>query len=192
MDSTINTIEQAMVARLQAKLQGVVVESYAGQLDDQLATWVRQLPAVWVTFERLPEQRRVSRRKIKATARFQVMVAQRALSGEPAARQGAHGFKGVYDLLDADVKQVLMDSTLGLAIEPLAPAGTQMVAQGYFANEAVAVMSCAWVTAFIESVPDLPEEEPAELHTVGLGYPIKPGDDVADAADVVTLNPATP
>lgn len=192
MESTINTIEQAMVARLKAKLQGVVVESYAGQLDDQLATWVRQLPAVWVTFERLPEQRRLSRRKIKATARFQVMVAQRALTGEPAARQGAHGFKGVYGLLDGDVKQVLMDSTLGLAIEPMAPAGTQMVAQGYFANEAVAVMSCAWVTAFVESVPDLPDEEPAELHTVGLGYPIKPGDDEADASDVVTLKPATP
>lgn len=192
MDSTIKNIEQAMVARLQAKLQGVHVQSYAGQLDDQLASWVRVLPAVWVTFERLPEQRRLSRRKIKATARFQVMVAQRALHGEPSARQGAHGLKGVYDLLDGDVKQVLMDSTLGLAIEPLSPAGTQMVAQGMFANEAVAVMSCAWTTAFIETVPDLPEEEPAELQTVGLGYPIKPGDDVADAADVVTLNSATP
>lgn len=192
MDSTIKTIEQAMVARLQAKLQGVHVQSYAGQLDDQMATWVRVLPAVWVTFERLPEQRRLSRRKLKATARFQVMVAQRALHGEPAARQGANGFKGVYDLLDGDVKQVLMDSTLGLAIEPLSPAGTQMVAQGMFANEAVAVMSCAWTTAFIETVPELPDEEPTELHTVGLGYVIKPGDDEADAADVVTLNPATP
>lgn len=187
MDSTVKLIEQALVARLAAKLQGVVVESYAGQLDDQLATWVRQLPAVWVTFERLPSQRRVSRRKLHATARFQVMVAQRALVGEPAARQGANGFKGVYDLLDGDVKQALMDQALGLAIEPFHPAGTQMVAQGYFANEAVAVMSAAWVTAFTETVPDLPEEEPAELHTVGLDYSIQPGDDAADTGDVVTL-----
>lgn len=192
MVSTIQLIEQAMVDRLRATLPDVTVESYAGQLDDQMATWVRQLPAVWVTFERLPQQRRLSRRKLHATARFQVMVAQRALSGEPSARMGAHGFKGVYALLDGDVKRSLMDSTLGLAIEPLSPAGTQMVAQGFFANEAVAVMSAAWVTAFTETVEPLPSEEPGELHSVGLSYSIKPGDELADAADVVTLTTSTP
>ena len=117
------------------------------------------------------------------------MAAQRALTNEPAGRLGAHGQLGVYELLDQHVKAALLDSDLGIAIEPLLPAGTAMVLQGYFERDAVAVMSAAWITKYIDVVDEPALVPPAELHTIGLSYPLKPGDDLPEASDVVTLNP---
>lgn len=187
--SPIKQIEEAMVAALISAMPDVQVESYAGQLDDEQANWIRTLPAIWITFERTTDVRRVGRRRLRSTARFQVMAAQRALTNEPAGRLGAHGELGVYELLDLHVKRVLLDSNLGLAIEPLVPAGTAMVLQGYFERDAVAVMSSAWITKYIDEVDEPDAETAGDLHTIDLNYALKPGDDVADASDVVTLNP---
>lgn len=187
--SPIKQIEEALVAAIKAAMPTVEVDSYAGQLDDEQANWVRRLPAIWVTFERITEVRRVGRRKLRNTARFQIMAAQRALTNEPAGRLGAHGELGVYELLDLQVKRALLDSNLGLAIEPLVPAGTQMVLQGFFERDAVAVMSMAWITKYIDAVDEPDLVPPGELHTIGLNYPLKPGDDVPEASDIVTLNP---
>jgi len=186
--SPVKQIEEAMVAALKAALPDVQVESYGGQLDDEQANWVRRLPAIWVTFERTTDVRRVGRRRLKCTGRFQVLAAQRALSNEPAGRLGAHGEVGVYELLDLHVKRVLLDANLGLAIEPLLPTGLAMVLQGFFERDAVAVMSAGWQTKYIDAVDEAELQPPGELQSIGLSYALKPGDDVADASDLVTLN----
>jgi len=186
--SPIKQIEEAMVAALKAALPAVLVESYAGQLDEENAEWMRRLPCLWVTFERTTNVKRVGRLRYKCTGRFQVMAAQRALGPEPAARLGGFGQAGVYELLDQHAKRALADQQLGLAMDPLTPRGTAMVVQGYFGNDAVSVMSSAWETTYVEVVTEAEAVPPGELKTIGLQYFVKPGDDVADAADVVTLN----
>jgi phage gp37-like protein len=187
--SPIKQIEEAMVAALKAAMPDVLVESYAGQLDDEQAEWMRRLPCVWVTFERTTNVKRLGRLRYRNTGRFQVMAAQRALGPEPAARLGGFGQAGVYELLDQHAKRALADQNLGLAIEPFAPRGLAMVVQGYFGNDAASVMSSAWETVYIEVIPEAEATPPGELKTIGLTYVLKPGDDVPDAADVVTLNP---
>lgn len=187
--SVIQQIEEAMVAALRAAMPGVDVESYAGQLDDELAEWMRRLPCVWVTFERISQVQVIGRRKLRNTARFQVLAAQRALGNENAARLGGHGQAGVYELLDTTVKRVLMHSRIGLPIQPLVPTSVAMVAQGFFGNEAAAVMSIGWQTSYDETIDEPGADQVADLTKVGLNYPLKPGDNVPDGADLVTLNP---
>jgi phage gp37-like protein len=184
--SPVKQIEEAMVAALQAAMPDVLVASYAGQLDDEHAEWMRRLPCVWVTFERTTNVKRLGTRRYRNTGRFQVMAAQRALGSEPAARLGGAGQAGVYELLDQHVKRAIADQKLGLAIEPLVPRGMAMVIQGYFGNDAVAVMSSAWETSYVDAIEDA-DASSGELVTVGLQYALKPGDNQPDAADVVTL-----
>jgi phage gp37-like protein len=186
-ESPIKLIELAMVATLKAGIPSVLVESYGGQLDDEHSQWLRQLPCIWVTFERTSSVKRVGPRKFRSRARFQVMAAQRMLSAEPAARVGGHGEVGVYELLDQRVKALLVDNKLGLAIDPIEPKGLNMVMQGYFGNDAVAVMSLATETGYVETISDI--NEPGEFNSLGIQYFLKPGDDTADAADVVSLQP---
>lgn len=188
-DSAIKRIEQAIVAKLKAALPGVDVESYAGQLDDPHAEFLRRLPCVWVTFERAPNPNAVARRKTRKTARFQVMAAQRALGPEPSARHGDFGQVGVYDLLEEGVESALLHETLGLPIQPLQATGMQMVVQGYFANDAIAVMSAGYETSYDDRKDEPELQPPGVLERVGLDYSLKPGDDVPDASDLVTTQP---
>jgi phage gp37-like protein len=190
MAALLTQIEQAMVAKLALALPGLQVESYAGQLDDEHTEWLRVLPCAWVTFETTTKVRRIGRRRVQKGVRFQVLVAQRMLGPEPAARLGGFGQKGLYDLVENDVQGALIDQTLGLPIDSLAPAATRMVVQGYFGNDAAAVISIGFTTGFIETLTDPTAQAPGDLNTVGLAYELQPGDDQADAADVVTL--ATP
>jgi phage gp37-like protein len=187
MAALLTQIEQAMVAKLALALPGLQVESYAGQLDDEHAEWLRVLPCAWVTFETTTQSKRIGRRRVLKKVRFQVLVAQRMLGPEPAARLGGFGEKGLYDLVESDVQGALIDQTLGLPIDSLAPGTTRMVIQGYFGNEAAAVMSIGFTTGFIETLNDPTAPAAGELRAVGLSYTLKPGDDQADAADVVAL-----
>ncbi len=192
MTALLTQIETAMVEKLRLALPGLQVESYAGQLDDEHAEWLRVLPCAWVTFERTTKTRRIGRRRVLKAVRFQVLVAQRMLGPEPAARLGGFGQRGLYDLVESDVQGALIDQTLGLPIDSLAPGETRMVIQGYWGNEAAAVMSMAFGTGYIETLADPTAQAAGDLHTVGLSYTLKPGDDQADAADVVTLATTTP
>jgi len=189
--SPVKLIEEAMVAALKAALPDILVESYAGQLDDEHSEWMRRLPCLWVTFERTTNVKRVGRLRYRSTGRFQVMGAQRALGPEPTTRLGGFGQVGVYELIDLHAKRVLADQKLGLEIEPFVPRGTAMVMQGYFSNEAAAVMSSAWETTYLDVVDEAEATPPGELKTIGLNYALKPGDNQPDAVDVVTLKPNT-
>ena len=188
MTSMLKLIEEGLVAAVKAALPDADVESYAGQLDDENAEWMRRLPCAWVTFERTLAVKPTGRRRLLKTVRFQILVAQQMHGPNPATRLGDHGQPGLYELLDERIQAALLHQKLGLPIEPLVPGPTQMVAQGFFGNEAAAVMSAGWVTRYHEEV-SAPGAPINDLLTVGLNYPIKPGDDEPDGADVVTLNP---
>jgi phage gp37-like protein len=188
MTSMLKLIEEGLVAAVKAALPDADVESYAGQLDDEHAEWMRRLPCAWVTFERTVGVKVIGRRTVLRTVRFQVLVAQQMHGPNPATRLGDHGQQGLYELLDEHVLAALLHEKLGLPIEPLVPVETKMVLQGYFGNEAAAVMAAGWQTRYSETIP-APGAPINDLVTVGLNYPIKPGDDVPDGADVVTLNP---
>lgn len=188
MASMLKLIEEGLVAAVKAALPDADVESYAGQLDDEQAAWLRRLPCAWVTYERTLGVKVVGRRQLLKTVRFQILVAQQMHGPNPATRLGEHGQPGLYELLDERIQAALLHQKLGLPIEPLVPVSTQMVAQGFFGNEAAAVMSAGWVTRYRESIP-APGAPINDLLTVGLNYPLQPGDDEPDGADVVTLNP---
>lgn len=184
--SAISLVEAGIVQTLRAAMPGVLVESYAGQLDDELFDWVRRVPACWVTFDRAAEYARRSARLWKVGARFQIMVAQRALQ-ENQRRQGNAEDVGVYQLLE-DAKEALANATFGLPIEPMSPGPITPVFQGRPANEAMAVFSQAYTTYWHDKVEEKPLQPAGELRSIGLNYHLQPDDGVADASDLITTS----
>ena len=120
----ITAIETALIARLQSGLGSMVrsVDSYSGELDDELANVVRAFPACWVTFGGFngSEPQSLSKQKYKTRAQFVVMVGQHARSGGSASRQGRDGSVGT-NLLIAAVRRLLINQDLGLAIGNFKP-----------------------------------------------------------------------
>lgn len=189
MSSPVRQIEQAMLARLRTPrpYAGLLVESYDGQLDDELFEWVRKLPASWVTFDSISDTKRVSRRELLVTGAFEVLCAQRHLV-ENARRLNASQAAdiGLYELLE-DNKLLLANQKLGLAIQPLTPGAVRSVMKGQAQRDAVAVYSQVFRTRWIETLPDGAESD-VDLLRVGLDYLIKPGDDATDSSDLLTLS----
>lgn len=193
MSNPIQLVEEALVARLRAVQRpytGLVVESYGAQLDDETFGWVRTLPACWVTFDQVHDVKRVGSRSLKVTATFEVLTAQRALV-ENDRRLGAAGPAagvGVYQLVE-DNKLALVGQKLGLAIQPLTPGAIRPVMKGIANRDAVAVYAQVFRTEWMETTPD-PNASDTDLLDIGLNYLLKPGDDIADSTDLVTLRPA--
>jgi phage gp37-like protein len=193
MTNAVTQIENAMVQQLRTVARdypGLVVESYAGQLDDELFAWVRTLPATWVTFSGLTEYKRLSVHAFKAHGKFEVLIAQRDLS-ENAGRLNAPAAGravGAYALLD-DNKRALVNQQLGLAIQPFTPGPIRAVMKSMVNREAIVVyaqeFSCEWQEVF----QDEPASPAGELQTIGASYYLKPQRDVqtdpADKTDVV-------
>jgi hypothetical protein len=94
---------------------------------------------------------------------------------------------GTYALLDA-AKDLLSGLTLGLPIDALQPGDIKPVLQGRFNNQALSIFSQAWTTSWKDKAVDREAQAASDLTAVGLSYFLKPGDDVRDAADEVTLS----
>jgi len=190
--SPLQQIENALVARLRTVVRpyaGLVVESYGAQLDDELFDWVRTLPASWVTFDKIDESKRIGRHSFLVRGTFEVLCAQRALN-ENERRLGGPGSAqsvGVYQLLE-DNKLALVNQKLGLQIQPLTPGAVRPVMKGRAGAEAVAVYAQSFSTQWSEIFPDDESAYP-DLLRIGLNYLLKPGDDVIDSSDLVTLKP---
>lgn len=190
MSSPIQLIESAMLQRLRTAVRpydGLTVESYGAQLDDELFAWVRTVPATWVTFDKVSESTRVSRKRFRHTGTFEVLCAQRAL-GENDGRLGGPlqaRDVGVYQLLE-DNKLILANQKLGLAIQPLTPGPIRSVMKGMAQRDAMAIYAQAFTTTWVEEIPDEQLEPDGTLIKVGLDYLIKPGDEVIDTSDLVT------
>lgn len=90
--------------------------------------------------------------------------------------------KGVYPILEAIIA-CLVRQTLELKIDPLIPKRVDNITEKDEAEDGKIVMQIEFETGFIFN--KLSEEEINDLITIGLNYYLKPGDDVADAQDII-------
>lgn len=168
------------------------IESYGGQLDDDTLEWVRSLPAIWVVFAgaEKPTPKNAERTKWLYSGTFTVFCAQRNLSGNKALRQGDAANPGVYALMEL-ANAALVGNDLGLPIEAFAPGKVQTLVSTVVNRDAVMVYGLHFHTKWVVDAvkPELLPE--GTLKTIGLEYFLKPGDEVADAADEVTTTVST-
>lgn len=198
----IAEIEDGIIARIVAAAAATpglgyklpTVESYGGELDGDLAAVVRKFPAVWVTFAGCKASTRMNTQgsKWRTPATFVTMVGSRNVRGERATRQGLKvgGVTkevGVYQMLQ-DVSLLLAGSDLGLAITPLKPGAIRTLYNTKLNGQGLAVFAREWHCEFIETQPREPIDptDPMWLE-LGINYYLKPGDNVADASDTLTL-----
>jgi len=124
--SIFETIEDKIIAELNSYIPYVeTVDSYAGQLDQDLKSMPMKLPAIFVsyggsTFEWIdgPNHRE--------TVDFSILVAAKNARGEKSARKAAYG---CYQMIN-DVLVVLTNMDFGLDIEKLVPKRTSLIFAG--------------------------------------------------------------
>lgn len=194
----VSRIENAMVDALRAaaglaSFRVPTIESYGGQLDDDLLEWVRVLPAMWVVFAGTdkPKAESVSKSRWRYSGTFTVFHAQRNLAGNRAVRQGDATNPGVYALMQL-AAGTLLGRDLGLDIKELQPGSVSTVFSGIVNRDAVMVYATNWHAEWIETVPPPAAEPEGYLETLNLKYFLEPGDDQADAEDAITTQGTTP
>jgi hypothetical protein len=100
--------------------------------------------------------------------------------------------KGVYLILDGVIRCLLLQ-TLGLAITPLMAKGWKNTTIEELRDKGLIVYSLELQTSYNltmereEDATTVEGETPVDLMAIGLNYYLKPGDDLADAVDIVTL-----
>jgi phage gp37-like protein len=115
-DLTLAQIEDALLATLQvsATLGSYckTIESYAGQLEEDLDTMVIRTPACFVMLSSSSAQARTNRQQEKFVT-FSLLLLDRNARGNRAARRGDLASIGVYTMLH-DAQVLLVGNTLGL------------------------------------------------------------------------------
>lgn len=184
----ITAIEDGVIAAIRrARIVGDnEVNSYAGEFDDDVFESIRKFPAAWVTFGGASKPKRFGAKKWRYDAVFVIIVAARSVRNESAARKGDPGSLGAYQLLD-HVHKALLNQDFALPILEFQPGAVKTLLNSRLRNDAIAAYTQEWHTAWIEVVP--PEAGEMWLRQ-GLNYYLKPGDDNADATDLVTLQEA--
>ncbi|MGC4076285.1 MAG: DUF1834 family protein [Rubrivivax sp.] len=190
----VSQVEDAIVAALRAAATGfsglrpAAIESYGGQLDDETFEWIRTLPGMWVVFSGVPSKPTridTARNKWLYPATFTVFCGQRNLAGNRRLRHGDAHNPGVYALLQI-VREALLGQDLGLEIDPFQPGPIRVTTSVVVNRDGVMVYASDWTTKWVETTETAPAEPAGWLDRIGLQYFLKPGDSVADAADVVT------
>ncbi len=125
---TLTEIEDAIIASIKAAALGAYckkVDSFqieAGEIEEQIKIFAGQMPCALIVFAEGTPQAFPGKR-IETEMRFQILLAAESLSGGKAARRGAAGAKGtyqmIYDLVYAS--DALTGQRLGLSIDPLLP-----------------------------------------------------------------------
>ncbi len=117
----INEIEDAILERIKAAHDGghlpyklKTIETWGGDIGDDLRKIVKSFPAIWVIFAGERKGKR-SRNTQEYHARYNVVVAAQSLRNEKRARKGD---VGSYQMIK-DVKALLDNQKLGLEIAPL-------------------------------------------------------------------------
>lgn len=198
----IPEIEDAIIARIVAAAAATpglgyklpTVESYGGELDDDLGKVVRLFPAVWVTFAgcRAPTKMATAGGKWKTPATFVTMCGSRNVRGERATRKGltVGGVikeVGVYQMLK-DVSLLLAGNDLGLDITPLKPGAIRTLFNTKLNGQGMAVFAREWHCDFIETQPrEQLDPTSGDFLKVGISYYLQPDDGVADSSGTVNL-----
>lgn len=187
-------LEDAVIARVKAASDSDAlgyrlahVESYGGEFDDDtFFTQFRRFPAVWVTVGG-DKPKRVSARKWECALQLAVMVGARSPRGERHARRGAVESVGAYQMLQ-DVRDLLAAQGLGLPIAPLSPSATRTLFNTRIGGNGLAVFAQEFASTYTYTPPDGTEGLP-DITSIGGRYYLKPGDDLHDAEDLLSLAP---
>lgn len=159
------------------------VDSYGGEFDDEtFFTQFRKFPAVWVTVGG-DKPKRVSAKVWECALTLAVMVGARNVRGERFTRHGSVGEAGTYQLAQ-DVRDLLSVQDFDQLVAPLALGPTRTLFNTRQGNEARSVLAIEFTTTYTYRPPE-PDE--ADLTGINLRYYLKPGDDVEDATDTLTL-----
>lgn len=156
-DVIYTAVERAIVERLRTGLGKMVraCESYGGELDDDLATVVKLLPAVWVTFGGIEKTVPVStaRREFRSTGIWVVMIGEKTnVRSNVAGRRGGPLLSevGTYPLLYA-VRRLLSSQDLGVAIDFLRPGRVRTLFNSRVAQTPVTAFAAEFRADFIEN-----------------------------------------
>jgi hypothetical protein len=168
----LTEIEDAIVSLLTEKLA-----ASAARISVQKGFEGLPQPAVYVSTEAGGFEK-VSQSTFKHTVTIFVDILFSNLSDERGRR------KGIYLLLEG-ILQALLLQTLGLKINPLAPKNWKNTTPEEFRKQGLMAFSLEIATSYM--IGKLEEAEIDDLLKVGLEYFLTPGDDVADAVDLITL-----
>lgn len=116
--------------------------------------------------------------KIKLEASVYITVEFKNMKGEEERR------KGIYPIFEAIVACLIFQN-LGLSIDPLVPVNFQNITEEEEAKAGKILFQAEFKTGFI--IDEVSDEVVTDLLKVGLNYYLKPGDDVSDSSDTVTL-----
>ena len=159
------------------------VDSYGGEFDDEaFFTQFRKFPAIWVTVGG-DKPKRISAKVWECNLTLAVMVGARNVRGERFTRHGSIGEVGTYQLAQ-DVRDLLVLQDFGGLVSGLSIGPTRTLFNTKMGNEARSVFSLEFNAVYTYRPP-----EPDEGNYTGINirYYLKPGDDVADAVDVIDL-----
>lgn len=152
-------VELAIIERLRAGLgrMAIQVESYGGQLDDELDNVVRAFPSVWVTFGGITstKPRGVSRKQYSTYVRFVVMVGDYNVRNEGSTRIGGPALDevGSYRLVHA-VRRLLTNQDFGLPVDYLKPGRVRTLYNTKLGKRAISVFGCEFDTYWVEDALD--------------------------------------
>ena len=159
MNPMTTQVELAIIERLREGLgqMSIQVESYGGQLDDELDNIVRAFPSVWVTFAGVTKTvtRTTSRKKHGTYVRFVVMVGDYNVRDEGSTRMGGPALDevGSYRLVHA-IRRLLTNQDFGMAIDYLKPGRVRTLYNTKLGSRAISVFGCEFDTYWVEEALD--------------------------------------
>ena len=169
----LTQIEDAIVAHLGTKLT-----SSAAKIAVQKGFEGLPQPAVYVSSDS-GRFEKISQSSVRHTPTIWIDILFSNLSDERQRR------KGIYLILEGCL-QALLFQTLGLSINPLQPEDWHNTTPEEYRKQGLMCFSLKLTTSYTISKQD--DTAVDDLLTVGLSYYLKPGDNVTDAVDTVTLN----
>jgi len=189
----IAEIEDALVDAVKAASFGYklgTVDSYGGELgggDKALALLIRQFPAVWVTFKGESDTKPVGTSKDKwlTEVTFLLLAATHSARGERFTRHNASATEvGAYQIIK-DARLLLLNQDFNLKIDRFSPGPVKSLFNKKLQTQSIAVFSLELKTKYVISQPA--EANQPDWLRIGFNYYLKPGDDNADASDLLTL-----
>jgi|Deesub1362A_J573_1020465.scaffolds.fasta_scaffold00740_18 phage gp37-like protein len=138
-------IEDSIIDALKTAMPYLrTVETYAGQLEDEIERLPVRFPAAYVVYGG-SSFNWIDGPNHQETVEFSVLVAAKNLRGNRAVRKGgsAPDDRGAYDLIN-DVLAALTNKTFGLEIERLKPLRVSLV----FISRVIAVYGIDFQTSF--------------------------------------------
>lgn len=199
----IGAIENAMIVRLTAAQDSGAlgyrlkkITTYGGEFAEGITAAAKGFPMILIAFSGGGLQKAFTTEFVYS-AKFTVIVAAQNLRNEQAARHGAEGKVGSYQIVE-DVLALLAGQDLGLDIDALKPGNIQILANdksdGFLASLYGMEFTTSFSVGVAEPVPALDDFETFhanwDVPIHGNVTPPLPSDEDADATDHVTLETA--